>query len=122
MASGKVHTQVGAAIGAAFSLADKSKISVINNPVVFGAVGAVAGKLPDLFEPATNPHHRQFFHSYTTMGLVGLGLFKTFEWEPEDNFEHFARKLILIAGAAYLSHLFLDMTTPRGLRMLGKLY
>lgn len=121
LACGKVHTQVGAAVGAAISLADKNDISVINNPLIFGALGAVAGKLPDLLEPAINPHHRQFFHSYTTMGLVGFGLFKAFEWEPEDGVKQFTRSLILVAGAAYLSHLFLDMTTPRGLRVLGKL-
>lgn len=33
-----------------------------------GGIGAVAGCLPDLLEPATDPNHRKFFHSVTCGG------------------------------------------------------
>jgi membrane-bound metal-dependent hydrolase YbcI (DUF457 family) len=88
---------------------------------LMGLAGKGGGRLPDLLEPATSPNHRQFFHSFTTLSLTGAALYKTYKWEPEDEFGEILR-LIAIAGlGAYISHLVLDSSTPKGLPIVGKL-
>ena len=51
------------------------------------AAGCIGGycfaTLPDVVEPATSPHHRQFFHSLLFAGILGYGLYKLYGWDPE---------------------------------------
>lgn len=72
------------------------------------------GILPDMLEPAKNPHHRQVFHS---LALLSSFLLKDKAYE----------KLLLngqqrvsfdIALGGYTSHLFLDFLTPRSLPII----
>jgi inner membrane protein len=89
---------------------------------VAGCVGGYClGTLPDLIEPATSPHHRQFFHSMIFAVVVGYGLYKAYKWEPETREGKFVRGLCLVAGSAYLVHLALDATTKRSLPLVGRL-
>ncbi len=84
-------------------------------------LGSLCGSLPDLIEPATNPHHRQFFHS-VAFGLLALeGLRRIYRWQPEDDLNRAVRGLTLIAGGAYLIHLAMDSTTPMSLPLVGRL-
>jgi len=78
---------------------------------LFTAGGAVVATLPDLLEPATNPNHRAFFHSLTAGGAVAYGAFgrHTEDWNPEDKFA------VAAAALSFLSHLYLDGFTPKGL-------
>lgn len=86
-----------------------------------GVGGFCCGTLPDLIEPATSPHHRQFFHSIVFGGLVGYGLYETWKWEPATTFGKIVRVAGLLAGGAYLVHLALDATTKRSLPMVGQI-
>src|SRR5574337_275704 len=105
--------------------------------------GAVGALLPDVLEPAFNSWHRSIAHSYATAG-VGVATIpqRLSSWQEycrrqadlherlrERSFDEWSRLWHylcaffwhvmsgFIAGAAvgYLSHLALDMMTPRGL-------
>lgn len=120
--NGPAHQLAGAVAGIVISASDhEDKAGHLHHPVASGAVGALLGKLPDMIEPALgNPHHRQFFHSFAVLGLVGWGVRKIHRWEPEDEFERLLRGFLLVGGAAYLSHLALDALTSRSLPLVGR--
>lgn len=124
MANSLTHKFVGGltGLGVAVALehAEQDKEKSIN-PLVAIVIGTISGKLPDILEPATNPHHRQFFHSWAILGVVGYGMKKAYDWNPEDRAGKFLRAVALCAGAGYISHLALDAFTPRSLPMIGKL-
>ena len=84
------------------------------------AAGAI-GSLPDILEPAMNPNHRQFFHSWIVFGLIGYLTYKTYKWEPKTNGKKWLRLALLIAEVAYMVHLIMDATTKKSLPILGKL-
>ena len=84
------------------------------------AGGYCFGTLPDVIEPAINPHHRQFFHSLIFAGVVGYGLCRLYQWEPGSPELKALRMVGLIAGGAYLVHLALDATTKRSLPLIGR--
>lgn len=89
--------------------------------VAGGCIGGYCfATLPDLIEPATSPHHRQFFHSLLFAGMLGYGLYKLYGWEPETPGQKILRGVGLIAGGAYLVHLALDATTKRSLPLIGR--
>ena len=77
-------------------------------------IGYTFGSLPDWVEPATNPHHRKFFHSLTTAGLVTYGAFgkHAHEWSDE------VRRPIQSVAVTYISHLAADATTDRGIAVI----
>lgn len=89
--------------------------------ILAGGVAVLCGSLPDLIEPATSPHHRQFFHSLAFAALGFEGLRRVYRWQPEDDFERVVRGLTLIAGGAYLIHLAMDATTPMSVPLIGRL-
>ncbi len=119
MANGADHTAAGALTGLAMACYRQHKGKPVNPLLAIGA-STVFAKLPDWIEPATNPHHRQFFHSITFLAMLGYGLKKTHDWKPEDTGGQILRFLALCAGAGYISHLALDGFTPRSLPLLGK--
>jgi len=122
MSNGPTHQLAGAIAGIAICVLDKEETnSDFHNPVAAGAIGAMLGKLPDWIEPATNPNHRQFFHSVIVLSGLAMGVKKLYEWEPEDDGEKLLRSALLIGGAAYLSHLALDSLTSKSLPLVGKL-
>lgn len=119
MANGSDHIATGALTGVALACYGHRQAEPVNPALVIG-VSAVFSKLPDWLEPATNPHHRQFFHSIYFMAGLCCGLKKTYDWKPEDNGGQILRFLALCAGAGYIRHLVLDGLTPRSLPLLGK--
>lgn len=121
--NGPAHQLVGVAIGIASAARDdEHKSSHLHHPLAAGAIGAFFGKLPDVLEPALrNPRHRQFFHSFTFLGMVGWGVHKVRQWEPQDELEKLLRGLLLIGGLAYMSHLVVDAFTSRSLPLVGRL-
>lgn len=119
MANGKTHLLVGASVGATVAMLDNKKHPISHNLISASTLRAVMGKLPDLIEPASNPNHRQFFHSITTFTLLSTALIKTYKWSPETPLETLIRGAILISGTAYLSHLVFDAITPKGLPFIG---
>lgn len=120
MANGTEHIAAGALTGTAMALYGQHKGEPVNPVLAIGA-STVFSKLPDWIEPATTPHHRQFFHSVCFFTILGYGLKKLYEWKPEDKSGQILRFLTLCAGAGYVSHLVLDGLTPRSLPLLGKL-
>jgi membrane-bound metal-dependent hydrolase YbcI (DUF457 family) len=128
----KKHVTVGAVVGGGLNLVwQLYKIHDLPNPpegfwdtisrinfvevAAFAAVGAAFGALPDLIEPATTPNHRAVFHSVVCAGVVtyaGLG-------NHTDDLIPSKRHLLRVVTLSYLSHLFLDGQTPKGLPLLG---
>lgn len=104
----------------AASMTKKPEDTVVNT-VTACAGGYYFATLPDLVEPATDPHHRQFFHSVLFAAALGYGLYKVYRWETQSPLEEFARKLALVVGGAYLVHLAVDATTKRSLPLVGRL-
>ena len=94
---------------------------MLHHPVAAIPIGAFLGRLPDMIEPSLgNTNHRKFFHSVAVLSLLEIGVNKLYRWEPQDNTEKLLRGLLLLGGAAYLSHLALDALTSRSLPLLGK--
>ena len=121
MANGPTHKLVGGAVGLAVSLIDSPAERANLNLVASVAAGTFFAALPDIIEPATNPHHRQFCHSVVVFCAIGYGIKKAYHWKPLSERHKTIRTLSLIAGCAYLSHLVLDASTPRSLPLIGKL-
>jgi membrane-bound metal-dependent hydrolase YbcI (DUF457 family) len=118
----KQHACLGILAGGGYTflkyLLDKS-----NNPnmkfswdrlVINMGLGLVFASLPDWIEPATNPNHRKFFHSLTTAGLVGYGMFGNHTRDLDDNLKDSVRSI----GLSYLFHLAADATTPKSLPII----
>jgi inner membrane protein len=93
----------------------------LKHPFAAAALGAGCGTLPDLLEPPLHPNHRQVFHSVAFAALLGVGMYKTYCWEPETAGGQLVRSVLLITGAAYLVHLMMDATTEKSLPLLGRL-
>ena len=89
-------------------------------PLTGAGLAAIFTSLPDILEPATNPHHRQFFHSLVFAGGVAYCWKAIYDWQPETDDGRFLRKVALIAAGAYMCHLALDATTPKSLPILGR--
>ena len=109
--------------------------------------GAFGGVLPDVLEPASDPNHRQFCHGilpslacwYFSKGFYEQGYQAVLKWassadpgfwlpEMHDGGRGLPRWLrMVIAGfvravpIGYLSHLALDLLTPRSLPLVGSL-
>ncbi len=123
MSSGSTHRLAAGAAAFAISsvCANNTNARDMPHPVMAGTFATVLASLPDWIEPATNPHHRQFFHSVVFAGGIAYGLKRAYQWQPESDGEKFLRHFLLIAGGAYLIHLALDASTSRSLPLIGKL-
>lgn len=121
MANGKTHIIAGGIAGLSIALLDQGeKSEFAHHPIIAATVGAFSGKLPDILEPATSPHHRQFCHSLVVLGSIVYCLKEAYDWRPEDTGGKFLRGMALTIGGGYISHLLLDSTTPMGLPVVGK--
>ncbi|MDR3483179.1 MAG: metal-dependent hydrolase [Burkholderiaceae bacterium] len=122
MSSSSTHRLTAALVAfvATAVAANDARIRDLPHPVLAGGLASVLTNLPDWIEPATNPHHRQFFHSIIFAGGIAYGMKRAYQWIPQDDGERFMRHLLLIAGGAYLTHLALDATTRRSLPFIGK--
>jgi len=89
------------------------------DPIFAGVVAALASGLPDLLEPATSPHHRQFCHSAVFAATSIAAMKKLYEWIPATPGEQFLRDALLSVGFGYLAHLGADATTAMGLPLIG---
>lgn len=45
-------------------------------PIGGSVLAAICTNLPDILEPATNPHHRQFFHSFAFAVVIGGSMYE----------------------------------------------
>jgi inner membrane protein len=88
-------------------------------PLGGAGLAAICTNLPDILEPAIHPHHRQFFHSLAFVGLLGLGMYKLYEWETKTDQEKLLKFFLLVVCVSYLIHLAMDACTSRSLPVLG---
>ncbi|MCJ9429669.1 metal-dependent hydrolase [Kordiimonas marina] len=118
-----IHVLAGAIAGALLTKdsEDSNDTDPTTSVLVGAAAGAVGGRLPDILEPALHPNHRQFFHSYAVLGLLGCGFYHAAKWSPETGWEKCLRYLTLGMIGGYACHLLFDGTTPKGLPLVGKL-
>jgi membrane-bound metal-dependent hydrolase YbcI (DUF457 family) len=65
------------------------------------ALGALTGIAADKFEPALNPNHRGFFHSYSIWILAGLTVLEILSGKKDLIWKNLA----IIGFAGYSSHL-----------------
>lgn len=122
MSNALAHRTVAAAItGVALLVIEAQQEKKTLAPMGGSLLAAICTNLPDKLEPALNPHHRQFFHSFTCAALVIGGMYKLHQWMPEDEIEKLIRFCLLVAGGAYLIHLAMDAGTRRSLPLLGKI-
>lgn len=119
MASAAIH-RLGAAlaVGGGLMLTDEERKEPTAKPLTAGAIAYACGTLPDIIEPAFHPNHRQFFHSWAVMGLVGYGIYRTYEWQPKNEWEKAVRLALFAIGGAYAAHLLMDSKTPKGLPII----
>lgn len=87
-------------------------------PLAMGLAAYCFPSLPDHLEPALHPNHRKFFHSLAFAGLVGYGMYRAYQWEPEDRTGDLLRFAGLALGAAYLAHLARDAFSVKSLPMI----
>lgn len=87
----------------------------LGHALAWGAVGAGVALIPDVIEPAVSPTHRSFAHSAITSGLVTYAVKSA--WDDPNNTSD-QKAVATSMGAAYLSHLLLDATTPAGLPII----
>ena len=78
------------------------------------SIGGVAASIPDWIEPATNPNHRNIFHS---LGMAILTAYTAFG-KPSSNLDPALRELLQVGAVGYLSHLGADSSTPKGLPLV----
>lgn len=94
--------------------------------LVAGTVGAFAGALPDVLEPATNCYHRRGAHTWAAGTIVTVGAVLLAQWLREANrkaagqdvsqpLPPFVQGLLKGAAAGYVSHLAMDAGTPMGI-------
>jgi membrane-bound metal-dependent hydrolase YbcI (DUF457 family) len=91
------------------------------HPGFAALVAVLASRLPDVLEPANNPHHRQFCHSAAFAGLVTSGMTKLYDWVPATPGEALMRDVLLSVGFGYMVHLCADATTAMGLPLVGRI-
>lgn len=119
MANGAAH-RLGAAlaVGGVALIAGNDQAEPSAKPLAAAGIAYMSGTLPDILEPAYHPNHRQFCHSLAFAGMVGFGMYKAYKYKPETTMQEWLRFAVLAIGGAYLVHLAMDGTTPKGLPIL----
>lgn len=119
MSNAKTHRLgAGIAVGTTTALLLDFDDRDLAKSVAAGGLAYFPGTLPDIIEPATSPNHRQFFHSYAFLGLLGTGMYKAYKWETENEWQKLTRFSLLVTGGAYATHLLMDSSTPKGLPVI----
>lgn len=119
MSSRSTHVMTGCLSAFTFYM---SLVEVPEDPmdliILFGA-GHFGGRMPDLLEPATNPHHRKFFHGLLVLLLLAYGIKKLIDWAPRSATERVVKVGLIAAAVGYASHLLLDSLTPRSIPIVA---
>ena len=122
MPNRSLHRAVAAlAVGGALAYDEKQKRQATLKPIAGAGIAALTTNLPDILEPAINPHHRQVFHSFLVAIAVGYTWKELYRWQPEENGDKALRFILMTGCAAYLIHLALDSLTSRSIPLVGKL-
>lgn len=120
MANGITHQLVAAAtVGSVCICAEANQQQKSAKPIWGASFSAMLTNLPDRFEPAIHPNHRQFFLSWAFAGVLGIAAHPAFHWETDNQFEEAVRIAILVGIGAYMVHLLLDASPPKSLPIIG---
>jgi membrane-bound metal-dependent hydrolase YbcI (DUF457 family) len=126
LATKKEHAQTGAIFSAIalalLELHNQSKMQKINidwwqvlkYAGVGAGIGAFAGILPDIFEPADYPQHRKTMHSKSIFILCIYLTTKIQVSQLNCDLKKFYTCLLV----GYISHLLEDLQTPKGLPII----
>lgn len=127
MASQARHLQTGAIVGAiALAIYDLKRQSnekrlvidwqqIIMQAGLGVVVGALAGILPDILEPANYPGHRQILHSETIFCLCIFLIAKIkMDYQLNENLKN----ILICSLSGYISHLFEDSQTSSVLPLI----
>ena len=117
MANRRTHIGVAMAIGGVLdtfiqiqSIRNGEQDEFNVGELIFASVlGVLGGATADLLEPATSSWHRKGFHS---LGLGAIGIAASYHPRLKHTL---VGRMMKVFATAHGSHLFLDMTTPRGL-------
>lgn len=90
-------------------------------PLAGAVIASICTNIPDWLEPASHPHHRQFFHSIAFATMIGGGIYKLSKWETQTEGDKLLKFCLMAAGSAYLVHLAMDAFTTRSLPLMGKM-
>ncbi|MEX0567537.1 MAG: metal-dependent hydrolase [Candidatus Njordarchaeota archaeon] len=82
---------------------------LILKALLFGGLGGI---LPDLLEPADNPHHRKFFHS---IAFTLICLYENQKLMENTSINEETKNLVSSLTTGYITHLLLDSETVSGL-------
>jgi hypothetical protein len=119
MANATAHRLGAVAVVGGLALAAENRDEAPSaKPLAAGGLAWLGGTIPDILEPACHPNHRQFFHSLAFACLVGHGVYKAWQWEPETETQEWIRMACMALGGAYLVHLAMDLATPKGLPVI----
>ena len=83
--------------------------------IVSGFVVAIGGILADEIEPATNPNHRGFAHSWGNLALIQISENVIKE---NQNLEPRIKKILMDISYGYKIHLLADSTISKGLPLI----
>lgn len=132
MPNGNIHNTAGAILGTSIYLTIQDNSTEKRNVdlgelFLFSGIGLSTARIPDIIEPATNPNHRDFFHSLVfagIMGYVGVKALQDFQTrrlerrasgiEKWSKYEY-VDIAIMIAAGSILLHIVMDGFTPKGL-------
>lgn len=121
MANAAQHGLIGTATGVGtylFMCRRLARKVDFGEMLLCAGLGLITSAVPDIVEPALHSHHRQFFHSVTA-GSVLTGFALNRCSHNNELWDDFTKILAAVAVTSYLSHLVADLSTPRGLPVLG---
>lgn len=104
------HLAAGALAGAAVALfhPELAHLPPDRRMLVGAGLGGLGGVLPDLLEPAETPSHRGTAHSLASLGFMSRTAFQG------------CHPALAILLSGFISHLFLDASTPAGLPLITR--
>jgi hypothetical protein len=118
----KAHTILGGTAGGLCNIVDQINRREQDPTIRFDwkefflcvSAGALAARLPDILEPATNPQHRSICHSGAMTAAVAKLAFgaHTQAWHP------MAKALARAAACGYISHNVSDFTTKMSIPLI----
>jgi membrane-bound metal-dependent hydrolase YbcI (DUF457 family) len=119
-----VHSIIGATTAAALAHAFLPETCQDRGLKIAAAagVGAIAGLVPDILEPAINPNHRALFHSLLTGAAIiyaGKKTSDSLRLPAGDNKSAWLALATFAFVAGYGSHLGADALTPKGLPLIS---
>ena len=135
MPNGGTHIIAGAVCGALASTVIQKKLEPdktieFDQLLLSTGTGGLCGRVPDVLEPASNPNHRDFFHSFTCAAILGFGGAELWSNIKERKTQRMQLGIQEISGAeillmlglvavlAILLHLFMDGFTQKGLPII----